>query len=40
MTGRQADSHELQFPINLPQTPAEYFDILRFRWYWIVIGLV
>ena len=40
MTRRPTNSNELQFPINLPQTPAEYFDLLRVRWYWIVIGLV
>ncbi|GMR24120.1 MAG: hypothetical protein BMS9Abin37_2623 [Acidobacteriota bacterium] len=40
MTRRHAEHNELQFPINLPQTPGEYLDILRFRWYWIVIGLV
>ena len=40
MTRRPTSNNELQFPINLPQTPAEYFDLLRVRWYWIVIGLV
>jgi uncharacterized protein involved in exopolysaccharide biosynthesis len=26
--------------ISLPQSPADYLDIFRFRWYWLVIGLV
>ena len=39
MKRRPADS-EFQVPLNLPQTPAEYIDLFRFRWYWIIIGLV
>ncbi len=26
--------------ISLPQSPSDYLDIFRFRWYWLVIGLV
>ena len=40
MTRKPTDFAEPAFPINLPQTPEEYLDILRFRWYWIVIGVV
>ena len=40
MTNGRSRGAESPFPINLPQTPGEYFDILRFRWYWIAIGLV
>lgn len=39
INGRSREA-ESPFPINLPQTPGEYLDILRFRWYWIAIGLV
>lgn len=37
---RRAPKSEPQLPFNLPQTPAEYLDILRFRWYGVVIGVV
>ena len=40
MTRRHSRANDGQFPVSLPQTPSEYLDILRFRWYWIVIGLV
>jgi len=29
-----------QFALSLPQTPSEYIDILRFRWYWMLLGIV
>src|SRR5512145_1739364 len=28
------------FSINLPRTPSDYLDIVRFRWPWILAGLV
>lgn len=40
MTRRPSESNDFQLPLNLPQTPGEYLDLLRFRWYWIIIGLV
>lgn len=40
MTQKRGSMNDSPFPISLPQTPAEYLDILRFRWYWIVLGLV
>jgi len=36
-TGGAAQS---PFPMGLPQTPADYLDLLRFRWPWIAAGLV
>jgi polysaccharide chain length determinant protein (PEP-CTERM system associated) len=28
------------FPISLPQSPADYLDLIRFRWYWVVAAIV
>jgi polysaccharide chain length determinant protein (PEP-CTERM system associated) len=28
------------FPANLPQTPSDYLDILRFRWPWMVAATI
>ena len=40
MTRKPTDFAEPALPVNLPQTPEEYLDILRFRWYWVLIGVV
>jgi len=37
---RKADAAHSPFPMNLPQTPSDYLEILRFRWPWIVAAIV
>jgi polysaccharide chain length determinant protein (PEP-CTERM system associated) len=39
MARRAAGVTQSHFPMNLPQTPSDYLEILRFRWPWVVAAV-
>ena len=38
---RKASSgNDSPFPMSLPQNPADYLDLIRFRWYWVLATII
>ncbi len=40
MARKASGGAQSSWPMNLPQSPADYLEILRFRWPWIIAAIV